>query len=46
MVEDFDLDLAAVGVTRKGKLDAEFGGAIKGIGVVMEARFETRLVCL
>jgi hypothetical protein len=36
MVEDFDLDLSAVGVTGEGKLDAELGSAIKGIGIVRE----------
>src|SRR5260370_28657542 len=34
MVEDFDLDLSAVRVTRKGKLDAEFGSAIERVGIV------------
>ena len=34
MVENFHLNLAAVGVSGKGKLDAEFGGAIEGIGIV------------
>ena len=28
MIENFDLDLAAVGVAGERKLDAEFGGAI------------------
>src|SRR5882762_300289 len=34
MVEDFDLNLSAVGVAGEGKLDAEFGGAIEGVGIV------------
>src|SRR5260370_33099721 len=34
MVEDFDLNLSAVGVTREGKLYAEFGGAIERVGIV------------
>src|SRR5258708_35937597 len=34
MVEDFDLDLSAVGVTGEGKLDAEFGGAIERVRIV------------
>ena len=34
MVEDFDLDLSAVGVAGERKFDAEFGGAIEGIGIV------------
>src|SRR5260370_39239921 len=36
MVEDFDLDLSAVGVTGEGKLDAEFGGAIERIRIMRE----------
>src|SRR5256884_5340079 len=36
MVEDFDLDLSSMGVTGKGKLDTEFGGAIEGVGIVRE----------
>src|SRR5260370_23444806 len=34
MVEDFDRNLAAVGVTGEGKLDGEFGGAIERVGIV------------
>jgi hypothetical protein len=34
MVEDFDLDLATVGVAGKRKLDAEFRGAIETVGIV------------
>ena len=34
MVEDLDLDLSAVGVASERKLDAEFGGAIEGVGIV------------
>src|SRR5205823_5077371 len=33
-IQDFHLNLAAVGVASKGKLDAEFGGAIERIRVV------------
>src|SRR5712664_3486260 len=36
MVENFHLDLAAVGVAGEGKLDAELGCAIEGIGIVRE----------
>src|SRR5258708_22072051 len=36
MVENFHVDLAAVGVAGEGKLNAEFGGAIEGIGIVRE----------
>src|SRR5713101_4431214 len=36
MVEDFDLDLSAMGVAGERKFDAEFGGAIESIGIVRE----------
>src|SRR5438552_16844859 len=36
MVEDFDLYLSAVGMTCKGKLDAQFSSPIEGIGIVRE----------
>src|SRR5713101_2374730 len=36
MVENFDLDLSAVGVASEGKFDAEFGGSIESIGIVRE----------
>src|SRR2546425_6440699 len=34
VVEDFDLDLTAVGVPGELELDTQFGGARKGIGIV------------
>src|SRR5712691_7953974 len=34
VVEDFDLDLTAVGVPGELELDPQFGGAQKGIGIV------------
>ena len=36
MIQDFHLNLAAVRVAGKGKLDAKFGSAIKRIGIVGE----------
>src|SRR5258708_17667288 len=36
MVEDFDLDLSAMGMTGERKFDAELGGAIESIGIVRE----------
>src|SRR2546430_97196 len=34
VIENFDLNLSAVGVTGEGKLDAEFGGAIERVRIV------------
>src|SRR5690242_21681868 len=34
MVENFHLNLAAVGVSGKRQLDAHLGGAIEGVGIV------------
>src|SRR5437588_6197038 len=36
VIENFDLNLSAVGVTGEGKLDAEFGGAIERVWIVRQ----------
>ena len=36
MVEDFDLNLAAMSVAGKRELDAELGGPIESVGIVRE----------
>ena len=36
VIENFDLYLSTVGVTGKGKFDAEFGGAIERVWIVRE----------